>query len=69
MVQKEQVTKGDKEPYTLSSSFTMSIMLAYSLLLELTTTLCDRAFVEPSVFQHNHITQTDTQKLQFQITL
>lgn len=37
----------------------------YSLLLQLTTTLCDRAFEEHSVFQHNHMTQTDTQKLSF----
>lgn len=46
----------------------------YSLLLELTlcdirASLCDRAFEEPSVFQHNHMTWTDTQKTQFQITL
>lgn len=63
------MTKGDKGPYILRSLFTMKIMQTHSLLLELTTTLCDRAFVEPSVFQPNNTTQTDTQTPQFQIIL
>lgn len=50
----------NKEPYTLRSSFTVSIMQTYSLLLELMTMLADREFVESSVFRHNHMIHTDT---------
>lgn len=53
----KKTTKGNKEPYSLRFSFTMSFMQTYSLLLVLTTTLCDRAFVEPFVFQPNHMTR------------